>query len=581
LFWTIAVHFGAARSINRWLLQIGPLLLNLSMSDTPSEGSSPRRPKKRAPNDAERQRAVRKQTKRRKPQAESTRAPKVPQLIQVAADDDNNRTLLETLKSEAKTGVPGLLVSFALHAVILLILAVIVLNVNTGGDSALSFGWIPPNSSLDAKEFVAKPVKINSLRLTPKKKKVVDKKVAPKSAAGDDTIARPVKPVDVKRSLVARTEQMKAGALEKTGKKDAIQRALTSGLAWMARQQRKGGNWKLDSGYPDAGVAPVFKTDTGATALALLTLLGDGNTPFEGKYKDNVARGLKWLRGIQKVNGDFLDDSELGRQVAFYVHSQATIAICESYALTKDREYRECAEKAVQFLIDSQHPTQGGWRYQPQDIDSMGDLSVTSWAAMALHSARMANIEVPPEVFRKISVFVDSVESKNKALFKSGSRYRYLPSGDPKSFSPGMTSAGLLARQWLGWDKDDLAMKDGVRYLLSEKLKPEWGSKRNVYEWYYTAQTLHNVGGPNWKTWFDQVQKVIVESQRRRGSRKAPTDILGSWSPNDPYGANEEYAGQAGRLYITSMCLLILQTPYRHYPLYAQPPASPVPEEAE
>jgi hypothetical protein len=534
------------------------------MSQTPSDPSRPRRRKEQTANDGERPRATRKRTRRTK-QA----APKDAPLIQVSSDDKEDRSFVDALKGEAKTGVPGLLVSLALHAVILLILAAFVIHANLNDDSALSFGWLPPKASLDAKEFVAKPVKINSLKMNRTNKKV-KKKAPPKTKTGDDVIARPVKPVSVKHSLVARTKEMKKGALDKMGKKDAIERALTSGLAWLTRQQRKAGNWKLHTGYPDPAVTPTFKSDTGATALALLVLLGDGNTPFEGKYKDNVARGMKWLRGIQKVNGDFLDDSELGRQVAYYVHAQATIAICEGYAMTQDREYRECAEKAVQFLIDSQHPTEGGWRYQPQDIDSMGDLSVTSWAAMALHSARMANIEVPIEIFGKVSRFVDSTESKNKALFKTGSRYRYLPSDDPTSFSPGMTSAGLLARQWLGWQKDDVAMTDGVRYLLSEKLKPEWGSKRNVYEWYYTAQTLHNIGGPQWKTWFDHVQTLIVDNQRRRGSRKAPTDVLGSWSPNNPPGSPKEYAHKAGRLYLTTMCLLILETPYRHAPIYGQ-----------
>lgn len=533
------------------------------MSETPSERPQRRRPKAESTDDVERQRAARQRTKQK---AAAPRGAAEAPLIKVASNAESELTFVDSLKAEAKTGLPGLLVSFALHAVILLVLAALVIHGNLNDESGLNFGWISnAKESTDANEFVAKAVKIESIKINTPKKDVANPKT--KDTQSDNSIARPVKPVDTKRSLVARTEEMKVGALDKVGNKDAVQRALTSGLAWVVRQQKTGGNWKLDSGYPDPGIAPVFRTDTGATALALLALLGDGHTPFEGQYKDAVANGLKWLRSNQKVDGDFLDDTELGRQVAFYVHSQATIAICEAYAMTQDRAYRESAEKAVQFLIDSQHPTEGGWRYQPQDADSMGDMSVTSWAAMALHSARMANIDVPPEVFGRVSRFVDSVQENN------GARYKYLPSDSPGSFSPAMTAGGLLARQWMGWEKDDPSMQDGVRYLMIAKYKPEWGSKRNVYEWYYVAQTLHNIGGPEWKEWFNQTQTVIVENQRRRGSRKAPDDVLGSWAPNDPPGSHEEYADKAGRLYLTTMCLLILETPYRHYPIYASPAA--------
>ena len=112
-------------------------------------------------------------------------------------------------------------------------------------------------------------------------------------------------------------------------------------------------------------------------------------------------------------------------------------------------------------------------------------------------------------------------------------------------------------------------MRQGVKYLLDEKHKPEWApGKRNVYEWYYSAQVLHNVGGEEWKAWYSGLQTQIVEAQKRRGSRKAPDDIQGSWDPVSPYGANSEYAQQAGRLYLTTLSLLILETPYRHYPIY-------------
>ncbi|OYW11093.1 MAG: hypothetical protein B7Z55_19850 [Planctomycetales bacterium 12-60-4] len=72
------------------------------------------------------------------------------------------------------------------------------------------------------------------------------------------------------RDVAARGD---AAEIERLGGSAAAQRAIKGGLAWLARQQTSDGHWELHQGYPDAGT-PVIKTDTGATALALLALLG-------------------------------------------------------------------------------------------------------------------------------------------------------------------------------------------------------------------------------------------------------------------------------------------------------------------
>ena len=67
--------------------------------------------------------------------------------------------------------------------------------------------------------------------------------------------------------------------------------------------------------------------------------------------------------------------------------------------MTQDRELREPAQKAIDFIVKSQDPRRGGWRYQPQDGS---DTSVTGWQLMALKSAQMAGLEVPEETLRKV-----------------------------------------------------------------------------------------------------------------------------------------------------------------------------------
>ncbi len=351
----------------------------------------------------------------------------------------------------------------------------------------------------------------------------------------------------------------KAGIWQGLGVGTKPPTGIAGGLAWLARQQEKSGNWKLHEGYPDAGER-VIRTDAGATALALLAMLGDGNTTTEGLHAKSVAKGVAYLKSKQKANGDYHDHEELGRQTAFYAHSQATIAMCEAYALTGDPSLKSSCERAVKYLLDSQHPKDGGWRYQPQSGESMGDLSVTGWALMALHSARIAKINVPFDNFERATLFLESVSEQN------GARYKYQPNDPLEKISPAMTAEGLLCRQWLGWPKEHPSQQDALKYLLSAENKPSWApGRRNVYGWYYTAQALHNVGGPEWQAWYQHTSELILKGQITGGG-----EVGGSWHPTKPPGSNEEYAAKGGRLYLTAMCLLVLETPIRHAAIYPE-----------
>ena len=341
-----------------------------------------------------------------------------PPLVDV--EEEAEKSIQEVLREEAKTGVPSLAVSFALHATILFVLTLFAITVDFDSESPLIGDWLVETKSDNPEppKDVRKPVQVMSTQNIKKK----EKKKTPKNTEGEKVV-RPIQPVPIDKALAGRTERAKAGSLDKVGSKDDIKRAVSSGLAWVVRQQRERGNWELHSEnqYPDPG-SRTFRTDTGATALALLALLGDGHTHRDGDYQEEVAKGLRWLRGAQKVDGDFHDHVEMGRQSSFYAHAMAVIAMCEAITLSRDFTFHESAEAGVQFLLDSQHPTQGGWKYMPQDEDSSGDLSVTGWCLMALHTARMAEIDVPDEAFSRASHFMDLVADG------SGAHYRYQPS---------------------------------------------------------------------------------------------------------------------------------------------------------
>ena len=495
----------------------------------------------------------------------------VPQFFLTLNPDEfaahSQMTWKERLRHQWETNREGFLTSLGLHGLLVLIFALYLLPMSGQGRPAiLDVGWTPIPSAA-AKEAMTKPVKIESL-IGPVKTTagVSEAKAKKKESTADEAKHGPgenaAKPVEVGGALAARTGEGRA-VIWQDLKIDKSERGIGAGLAWLVRQQEKGGNWKLHEGYPDPSER-VIRTDAGATALALLAFLGDGHTPNEGQHAKVVAKGVAFLKSIQKASGDYHDHEELGRQTAFYAHSQATIAMCEAYALTRDPSLKASCERAIKFLLESQHPRDGGWRYQPQNGESMGDLSVTGWALMALHSARIAKINVPMDNFERATLFLETVSEQN------GARYKYQPNDPLEKVSPAMTAEGLLCRQWLGWPKDHPSQRDAIAYLLSEANRPTWApGRRNVYAWYYTAQVLHNVGGPEWQEWYQHTSQLILQNQNPGGG-----EVGGSWNPNKPPGSNEEYAAKAGRLYLTALSLLVLETPIRHAAIYEQVPMS-------
>lgn len=468
-------------------------------------------------------------------------------------------TWFERLRRDRRSGGWGFVISVLIHAALMVALTFWIVQLPRHGDGdPLIMSWLRPPAGGATTASARQPIRIpidlgpGAVVDTPKKE----------SQSGEDDgsekmSAPAVQPVDVSQAL----KQRPTAATQPVGGTDDSAQAIRRGLDWIKRTQLSDGRWELHQGYPDAG-SPTIKSDTGATGLAMLALLGDGHTHRRGEFAETMNRGLKWLRQTQDPNTGDLHDMryEEGRQPAVYSHALATIALCESLALTGDEELREPAQRAVNYLLGSQHPVQGGWKYRPIFRESNGDLSVTGWALMALHTARMAGIDVPFEDFERASSFLDSVQEFG------GARYKYEPLHPKERVTPALTAEGLLCRQWLGWPKNHPAQVDGVKYILSDAFRPQWsGGRRNVYAWYYTAQTLHNRGGDEWRNWYLPTRDVIVQNQVKTGNPK----FRGSWHPTQPPGMGEEYGEKAGRLYITVMCLLILETPHRHAPIYA------------
>lgn len=346
--------------------------------------------------------------------------------------------------------------------------------------------------------------------------------------------------------------------------------AIELGLEFLTRQQLPDGSWSFQR---IAGEEAALVSDTAATALCLIAFQGAGYNHREHKYADTVNRAMQFLLRNQKKDSDpakdgdlfkVQDDSAASAAVWLYSHSFAALALSEAYGMTQDPDLREPAQRALNFIVNSQSDSLGGWRYQP---GKSSDTSVTGAMMMALKSGNLAGLDVPAKTFQKIQTWLDTAQASKteRHLF----RYNPYAPDDVKQAhgrlpSKTMTSVGLLMRMYGGLRRDDADMLKGGDYLLQNL--PSLGTTRtpdrDTYYWYYATQVMFHLGGDYWKKWEERLHPLLTNSQIPSGP------MAGSWDPRTP--VPDRWGPHAGRLYVTCLNLLSLEVQYRHLPIYEE-----------
>lgn len=340
------------------------------------------------------------------------------------------------------------------------------------------------------------------------------------------------------------------------GGSEASESAVELGLAWLAAHQWPDGGWRFNlTTHPQCGGecrdSGFVESTTASTGLALLCFLGAGYTHHQGPYQDVVAQGLYYLvdRMVITTHGGDLRDLTMLDQLGeasprirksgdMYCHGIAALALCEAYAMTRDKELAEAAQLAIDFIVYSQHEV-GGWRYEPKEP---GDTTVSGWQVAALKSGLLGDLHIPREVWYRASNYFDSVQDDR------GSTYGYQT---PSTNRISTTSVGLLSRMMLGWPKDHPPLRRGLARLADEN--PQ---KSNMYFNYYATQALHHIGGSGWKRWNARMRDYLVDSQAKTGHER------GSWY------FKEAWSDRGGRLYTTALSILTLEVYYRYLPMY-------------
>ena len=333
--------------------------------------------------------------------------------------------------------------------------------------------------------------------------------------------------------------------------------SVTLALRWLAYHQEADGHWDVKK-YGAAN-----RNDTAVTSLALLAFLGYGCSEKVGEHKQNIKQAVAWLIAHQAPNGLIrnADDDSAAHRSGGYPMAIATLALCEAAGMANIPETRAAAQLAIDYCVKVHQSGEGydkrGWRYAAK---SEGDMSVTGWFIMALKTAKVAGLKVPHESFDGAIKFIESVEVKEKATADSyvpASHFKYMPNADHAASAHRLTAIATLARQFLGWQKDDL--QASVVWFIEKGGIPSYGAngeKVDLYYWYYGSMAAFQQDREIFKSWSHALLDALLPSQEKKA------DDAGSWNPTGDYSAEWGRVGQ------TALSALCLEVYYRNPRVY-------------
>jgi len=309
-----------------------------------------------------------------------------------------------------------------------------------------------------------------------------------------------------------------------------LDQTIAKAINYLASTQSDDGSWE----------GGRFGKNVAITSLACLAFMGDGNTASRGPYSDHIMRGLRFVLDSTKENGLITAEANNG---PMYGHGFATLFLGEIYGMTGggadtaiSTQIHESLVKAVRLIEQTQND-EGGWRYNPVPYDA--DVSVTICQIMALRSARNAGIEVSSETIDRAVEYVRQTQNPDGG-------FRYQTSAGSSAWP--RSAAGVASLYYAGIYSDD-SIDRGLEYLMGTALPGATTPSRSHYFYgqYYAVQTMFLAGDDYWDTWWPAIRKELIETQLDDGA----------WEDRS-----------AGKVYGTSMSLIILQMPKRYLPIF-------------
>lgn len=327
------------------------------------------------------------------------------------------------------------------------------------------------------------------------------------------------------------------------------------GLNWLVAQQKGDGSWSSNGQYPIT-----------MTGLGGMSLLLEGSTVREGKYRDNIKRAVSFLVSRAQPNGMLGNPripGEAGRYM--YGHGFALLFLASAYGEEQDverrKELEEILEKAAVFSFQAQ-TSRGGWGYvSAKDGSDFDEGSVTITQVQSLRAVRNAGVKVPAQAIERAQKYLEKSTGSDGGVIYS------LAQGGRGTGRPALTAAAISCGFSAG-EYDSPQVKKWFKFCR-DKIQGLGGGVRfghDEYTHYYFAQALYILGDKGWKKMFPTDKdsdslgwtKYRKETfERLKSSQQKQGDDQGYWR-----GAH------VGPVFTTSMYLTILQLDNAALPIY-------------
>jgi hypothetical protein len=264
-----------------------------------------------------------------------------------------------------------------------------------------------------------------------------------------------------------------------------VEKAIGKAQAWLVARQQKNGGWGNNA----------------ETALAVIALMVNGNTPGKGKYGVPIAKGVENLLATQRQDGLLVGR---GGPNGMYEHGLSMLALAEAYGMTHNPEIRDGLIRAVDLVVRVQS-TKGGWRYEPRPGEQ--DLSVTVTQVMGLRAAAEAGIYIPEVTIRQAIRYIEGGFHKEDATFN------YYGDGRSKG-TFACTGAGVVSMVSVGrYDSDKIPK--AAETLLARGVDALKGYNHGASYWYgqyYCSAALYYAGGEAWKNYYSALTERVLKN---------------------------------------------------------------------